>query len=524
MKDPLSYQHPVDVIQNIQTHISSVYLTGKYVYKIKKAINFGFLDFSTLSKRKKYCEEEIILNKRISPELYLEVVPIVKSKENKIQVNGKGQIVEYAVKMIQFPQKTMMSYLLQKNQVTKNHIDSIVEILISFYKNQKSSLEILSYGKKENIEKNIMENFQQTTSYIGRTIENKQYDRIKKFNEFFLKNSNELFNDRMEENYIKSCHGDLHSGNIIIWNDEIKIFDCIEFNKRFQYIDTASDIGFLAMDLDFLNKPFLSCYLIDKFQSNYGDNSILNILNFYKSYRAYVRGKVEGFRLDDFGIPQNLKDKILHKTKRYYLLSEYYITLCYLNLQKKHPLLFLICGLTGSGKSTLSLKLSIDYHADIVSTDIIRKKIEGIDYYERHHDKPDTGLYASDKREKTYTEVLNISHELLKRKRNVIIDATFQKNSHRKMVIDLARSANATLVMIQCVSTDKLVKKWLDERRKTNSISDGRWEIYQLQKDLFEPFEAEEQVIVIDMSKDNFKDYFRGFQTILHTIMKLEDL
>jgi len=524
MKNPSSYTHPVSSVQQIQTHISSVFLTGKFVYKIKKKVDFGFLDFSTLEKRKHFCDEELLLNNRLSPGLYLDVVPISETKDNKIIVDSSDNIIEYAVKMKQFPQEKIMVEQLKKNNVRKYHIDQIIKTLTGFYENQEITDEIRSYGKKIKIEQNIIENFQQTESFIDRTIPESQYKKIQSYNQLFLDESDEMFLQRMKHDCIKPCHGDLHSGNIVIWDDRINIFDCIEFNKRFQYIDIVSDIGFLAMDLDVQNHPFLSSYFIDKYMENNHDSTLLNLLNFYKSYRAYVRGKVQGFQLNDDHIPQKQKDKIIKHTHIYFSLSEYYISLSYLQLKKKRPIIFLVGGLTGTGKSTLAQKLSIDYNGRVINTDIVRKQLEGIKPYERHHDKPDTGLYKTKKREKVYEKVLEIASEKLSNDQNVIIDATFQKRKHRKAVEDLSHKYHANLIMINCVNTDEQVKEFLEHRMKTNSISDGRWEIYLSQKKTFEPFEEHENAIEYDMSEKDFEKRFNMFQNILNRIYELEEL
>ena len=524
MNEPSSYPHSVSSIEQIQTHISSVFLTGKFAYKIKKSVDFGFLDFSTLEKRKYFCEEELRLNKRLSPDLYLEVVPISLVNKDKVKVSNTDNIIEYAVKMKQFPQDYIMSELLNSRQVDRYEIDQIINTLVDFYKKQKVTDEIRSYGKKIAVERNIKENFQQTESFIDLTIPKTQYQKIKYYNQVFFDKSDNLFDERIKSDYIKSCHGDLHSGNIVIWNDEIYIFDCIEFNKRFQYIDIASDIGFLAMDLDVKNHPFLSSYLINQYRKINYDPTFLNILNFYKSYRAYVRGKVQGFQLNDDHIPKRQKETIIDSIETYFSLAEYYISLSYLLIKKQRPILILIGGLTGTGKSTLAQKLSVDYNGVVVNTDVVRKQIQGIDLYECHHDKPNTGLYEISKRERTYDQVLSIASDELNQKHNVILDATFQKKKHRKSVENLASRFNACLVMINCISTDEQVNQFLEQRQKTQSISDGRWEIYLSQKETFEPFEDNEQAISFDMSEFDFKKRIRMFQVILKNIYKMEDL
>ena len=346
------------------------------------------------------------------------------------------------------------------------------------------------------------------------------YCTIKYANEQFLKNADKIFSNRCDNGYITSCHGDLHSGNIVI-NDHICIFDCIEFNKRFRFIDIASDIGFLAMDLDYQNEPFLSSYLINEYIRKNRDDSIYSVLNFYKSYRAYVRGKVAGFQLNDCHIPKKNKKKVIDTAAKYFSLSEYYITLCSISKNINHPLIFLVFGLTGTGKSTISQKLSIDYNAEVINTDVVRKQLAGIDQYEQHLDKPDTGLYAENQQMKTYEKVLEIAETSLQNHKNIVLDATFQRRIHREEVEALARKYEAHLIRIQCISPDEMVKKWLDERIKTKTVSDGRWEIYLHQKKMFECCNDDEDHIKVDLSKGSYNQRFHYFKSIQQKIEML---
>jgi hypothetical protein len=254
LKNPSTYGPNIKSVDVLQTHISFVALTGKYAYKVKKPVNFGFLDFSILDKRKHYCEEELRLNKRLCPDLYLDVVAFTM-KNNHLEINGDGETVEYAVKMKEFPQQNIMTKLLEKDEINEENIDIICDILVDFYKKDKHTSEIDQYGMIEYIKKNTDENFEQTLSCIGSTISKDVYNFIKDTTNKFLQNKKETFQNRIQDGYIHDCHGDLHSGNIVITGKDVCIFDCIEFNKRFRYSDAASDIGFLAMDLDYQGQP-----------------------------------------------------------------------------------------------------------------------------------------------------------------------------------------------------------------------------------------------------------------------------
>ncbi len=324
IRKPSLYEKNIKNVSVIQTHISYVVLTGKYVYKFKKPVNFGFLDFSTLEKRKYFCEEELRLNKRLCPELYLDVVSINK-KNNDFELNGSEEVIDYAVKMKEFPQEKIISNLIKKDKIDKKLIEKICDVLVDFYKKSDRSKEIDSFGAVKIVKKNTDENFEQTESAIGVTISKDVFDFIKNKTNVFLKNNKDVFDKRIADGFICDCHGDLHTGNIVVLNDKVCIFDCIEFNQRFRYSDIASDIAFLAMDLDYQGYPDLSSYLIKKYVEKSGDLGIFTVLNFYKCYRAYVRGKVTSFILNDPAVASDKKIQAKKTAQRYFELAYSYI-------------------------------------------------------------------------------------------------------------------------------------------------------------------------------------------------------
>jgi len=509
LKNPKFYGPHVKSVEVLQTHISYVALTGGFAYKIKKPVNFGFLDFSTLEKRKYFCEEERRLNKRLCPDIYLDVLPITQMN-NELELDGKGKIVEYVLKMREFPQEQIMTNLLKQGKIDEETINHICSILVDFYNSQEQLDEITKYGELKSVKQNIDENFDQTKSVTDITIPKNIYLYIKEANTKFFERKKDIFGHRLKEGRIKDCHGDLHSGNIVVADEKIHIFDCIEFNKRFRFCDVASDIAFLAMDLDYLNKPYLSSYFIQKYVEKSNDKDIFDVLNFYKSYRAYVRGKVNGFQLSDPNIDKIRKNNIIETAKKYFDLSHYYASLFSLDLHKTKPLLFLICGLSGTGKSTVAMKIAVDYDAQQINTDIIRKEIAGIDKFERHHDKPNTGLYDPKNVDYTYEKVIEKASELLKKGENVVLDATFQKKKYREMAHHIAAKNHVNLAIIQCICPDDVVKKRLEQRLKKKSVSDGRWEIYLEQKKTFEPFESDENYFEMDTSNESY-EYRTGF-------------
>ncbi|OGN95057.1 MAG: hypothetical protein A2Z75_02715 [Chloroflexi bacterium RBG_13_50_10] len=320
---PETYPHHPQKVELAQTQMSFLFLTGDYVYKVKKPVDLGYLDYTTLEKRLFFCRQEIELNKRLCPDAYLEVVPIV-SRQGQINLGGKGEIIEYAVKMKQLPADRMMDKLLPQDLVTEDMVVRIAEKLAAFHDKARTSPDISAYGKLEAITINTDENFAQTEKYIGVSITAQKYHRIKVYTDNFTESNKSLFDKRVKDGRIRDCHGDLHAAHVCISNG-IYIYDCIEFNDRFRYGDVASEVAFLAMDLDRFQRADLSQAFVNAYVRLSRDKELPQLLNFYKCYRAYVRGKVASFMLDDPHIPEEEKTSALAAARRYFELAESYI-------------------------------------------------------------------------------------------------------------------------------------------------------------------------------------------------------
>ncbi len=318
---PEAYDEEVGQIELVQTHISFVFLTKNFVYKMKKAVDLGFLDFTTLEKRRFFCEKELELNRRLCGDMYIEVVPINKS--NVIKIKGEGETVEYAVKMKKMPQEKMMNKLLEENKIDSKLIDRIAKIIAEFHSKAETNERVSEFGSLEIIETNWNENFEQTREFVGETIDMNDFKLINEGINDFMNRNVPFFEKRMAEGRVRDCHGDIHSGNIFV-TDQIYIFDAIEFNERFRYSDVASDIAFLAMDLDFKERADLSNFLIERYIEYSGDQELTELLPFYKCYRAYVRGKVTSFKLKDPNVSSEEKKAAIEEAKAYFKLATTY--------------------------------------------------------------------------------------------------------------------------------------------------------------------------------------------------------
>jgi aminoglycoside phosphotransferase family enzyme len=320
---PEAYLEATEHVELVQTQMSFVFLADKFVYKIKKPVNLGYLDYTTLESRRLYCHREVELNQRLCPDTYHGVVAITRDRGG-YRLGGQGEPVEYAVKMSRLPADKMMDVRLKSTEVTTEMISRLADKIAAFHRQAETNEEISTFGKIDTIRQNTDENFSQTKKYISRTISKHHYQQIKEYCHSFISENISLFEKRVKENRIRDCHGDLHTAHICFENS-ICIYDCIEFNDRFRYCDVASEIAFLAMDLDLYRRHDLSLRFTNAYINHSRDKEIKDLLGFYKCYRAYVRGKVESFKLDDPHISQEDKTRVLTIAWRYFELAESYI-------------------------------------------------------------------------------------------------------------------------------------------------------------------------------------------------------
>ena len=319
LSDPSVYPHKPQSVRVLQTHISVVFIADDLVYKIKKPVNFGFLDFTTLEKRRFFCQQEVVLNSRFSKNLYLGVVAIYEGPSG-VNLRGDGEEIEAAVLMRRVHESQTMQKMLEDERITPEILDRIADRLAYFHSQAATNAEITSFGSAEVIYQNLRENFEQTKPYIRRTIKDRTHEEVSRLAMSFLESHKGLFQQRMRQGFIRDCHGDLHLDHVVIV-DGIMLYDCIEFNDRFRYGDTASDLAFLLMDLDFRGYPAFSERISKRYAASSGDREVLQLLPFYKSYRAFVRGKVLGFTLDEAEISSEEKESARAMAGDYFRLA-----------------------------------------------------------------------------------------------------------------------------------------------------------------------------------------------------------
>jgi uncharacterized protein len=504
----------------IQTHISIVVLTGEYVYKFKKNVNFGFLDFSTFQKRKFYSEKELLLNKRFAPDLYLGLSYIsYDSKTQEYFLEGDShQIIEYAVKMKEFPQDRIMMELLQQNKVTQEDIIRIAQDLAKLYQKIPFSDDIASYGKLDSLKVNTDENFSQTKDFSVSILTKEQYKFIKNKNDFFYDYYSYLFDERIKEKKVIECHGDLHSGNICLIDKEVFIFDCIEFNERFKNSDICADIAFLAMDLDFYGKEDFSNILIEEYLKCSKDYNLLKVLNYYKCYRAYVRGKVSGFMLSDPTITEEKKKAITKIAKRYFTLAQDYSKKILYRYSSKKPFIIMMSGFSGSGKSFIGKRLSEFFNMDYLTTDDIRKKLFSIPKDKKCIVEEGTCMYTVDNRYKVYDEMFKLGKKAIESGKSVVIDGTFLKEELRQNLYSTFEGYNIFILNVKI--EDDIAKKRIEKRAKEkNNPSDAHWDVYLKQKENFEEIKEFKDNIIIRLDGNDNLSYEKAYDEIIKKLI-----
>lgn len=483
LRKPSAYPVHTGAVELIQTHISWLLLTDTHVFKLKKPVNFGFLDFSTLELRHFYCHEELRLNRRLCPDIYEQVIALRETEEGAGFI-GDGKVIDYAVMMKRLPAERMLDRLVDYGSVTVDEICLVARKISGFHAAAATSPHIAEFGSLDHILFNWQENFTQALQFHATTLPPTVRENIRSYVESFAEANRTLFAKRVEQGFIRDCDGDIHLGNICLMMDSsVYIFDCIEFNERFRYSDTAADIAFLLMDLDFHRRPDLADAALSAYITDSGDTDLVHLVTFYKVYRAVVRGKVESLMLLDAGIAPVAHAAAESRATRYFRLAQGY------SLRSRLlPTLFITCGTTGCGKSTLAEQLSSELGIACFNSDTIRKQLAGLAMTEAANAPFDEGLYAGEMSNKTYCRLEHLAAAELASGHSVLVDAGFRKASDRADFADLAAAHHAEFVILSVQCPPDMQRQRLRERTaRGNSVSDGREELLDRQTAAFEP-------------------------------------
>ncbi|MEI6414069.1 MAG: AAA family ATPase [Pseudomonadota bacterium] len=427
LQNPQVYSHPVERVERIETHISTVLLAGDYAYKIKKPLDLGFLDFSTLDKRHRCCEEEIRLNRRLAPELYLDVVAITGTPASP-RLEGTGEPIEYAVKMRRFNQAELLS---RSTALDPPLMEAIAEVTAAFHATIPAAAPDSEFGEPSAVFFPMQQNFDQIRGLTDDPVRLSRLDPLEHGTQARYERLTPLLTLRKQQGFIRECHGDMHLGNITRVDGTIRLFDGIEFNPALRWIDTLNEVAFFVMDLEQAGQAGLANRFLNTYLDLTGDFEGLPLLVFYKLYRALVRAKVTAFRVHQPGLTEAERQAVWQEFDRYLTLAEYYT-------QAVPPVLILVSGVTGSGKSYLARPLAAELGALHVRSDVERKRLFGLSPLARSLSGLQTGLYTPEASARTYARLREIAAILLETGLSVVVEATFLRAGHRAVFQALA--------------------------------------------------------------------------------------
>ena len=485
LKQPGAFPDSEEAARVIETHISTVFLIGDKAYKLKKPVDFGFLDFSDLEKRHHFCEEELRLNRRLAPQLYLDVVAITGTAESP-SFDEEGPALEYAVRMRQFDQEDLFDHLLANDRLEAGLISSVGQIAASFHEQAEQSGKDSPYGTAEAVYDPMQQNFDQLRGLIDVPEKLQQLDTLEDWTKQQYEQLKPLLGERKQQGYIRECHGDMHLGNIALIDNEVAIFDGIEFNDFFRWTDVMSEIAFLTMDLDHRGAGELSNIALNTYLEVSGDYKGLPLLRFYQVYRAMVRAKVSSFRLAQEGLSDEERDSILSDYQGYIDLALHYA-------RPTDGGIILMHGYSGSGKTVISGKLASAIEGVRIRSDVERKRLNDLDALSSAGADIGAGIYSSDMTRKTYEHLRTLAEIVSKAGFMVIVDATFLAAEQRALFADL------TPQVILDIQADKedLLRNITRRGQAANDASDADAKVMEHQIENADPLRDDEPYVVM---------------------------
>ncbi|MDH3691686.1 MAG: AAA family ATPase [Gammaproteobacteria bacterium] len=482
--------------QIVETHISYILLTDRFAYKIKKSVDLGFLDFTTLEKRRFYCEEELRLNRRLAPDLYLDIVAINGTEEQPI-IDGAGAILEYAVKMRRFDRSKELDRLVSGEDISKKHIDQLAADIAEFHDQADVADPQSRFSDLSGLHNRVTQNFDQVAKCAQCLDGSSTLERLQQWTDKSLSVHAHDFENRKRYGFVRECHGDLHLGNMFLQGDRVTLFDCLEFSEDLRWIDVMSDMAFLVMDLDYRERDDLSRRLLNRYLEHSGDYAGLRILPHYLVYRAMVRAKVACIRLQQSGVDVAQQSVLAQEVRDHLGLATRYAE------GHGNTPLIVMHGVSGTGKSYLSEVLFEQVDAIRIRSDVERKRLFGRQGAEQLQDGLDEGIYAPQGTYKTYHRLLELAKVIIQSGYPVIVDATFLKHSRRAMFHELAKQLDVPFRILDLRASQAVLRERVMTRLETGADpSDADLAVLEHQCRTKDPFVADELPCAISVDTD----------------------
>jgi aminoglycoside phosphotransferase family enzyme/predicted kinase len=516
MARPDFYPERPSTVELRQTHISYVFLAGEHVYKIKKAVRFPFMDCTKLETRRHFCFEEVRLNRRLAPDIYAGVVPIMRTRTGFVLgdlADGKShdsdkrrrdadehiEAYEYAVKMRRLPDGRMLDRLVAQGSAEPKEIHLIAERLARFHRDAAAA-QGWNCGSAAAVAKMISTNLEECGRFEGHTTNPAQLNTLREYNRKFLEQHWALLNSRSRDGYVREGHGDLRCEHVCISPaGDLVIVDCVEFSERLRYADVACDIAFLAMDLDRLGAQALSEELINSYAHLTNDSQFAGLVEFYKCYRTVVRAKVESLRSIEIEVPAAERERARGLAHQYFALA-----LRYAGGKGAHAAVIVVCGAAGTGKSTLARAFGERLGFEVISSDAVRKQLAGVSPTARMRASYGAGIYTEEFTERTYEALIAEARKRLAEGRAIVLDATFRHPAERRPVVEMATQIGAPFLFVECRADDAEVLHRLRKReRQHGEVSDATADIYVRQRAYFVQLDEipERCRLIIDTSR-----------------------
>ncbi len=484
LKRPTAYPHPAQRVEVLETHISYVLLAGDFAYKVKKPVRLSFLDFSTLEKRRFYCEEELRLNRRAAPSLYLDVVPVGGEPP---AFGSAEEPLEYAVKMRRFPQEGLLDHLAREHRLAPAHVDAFAAAVARMHVSAPRAPDEDAALAIERATRPALDNLLDIGALEPAAAVRASLNALAAWTRDESERLRQRFALRHGDGFVRECHGDLHLGNAVLADGEVVPFDAIEFEPAFRWIDVMSDVAFAAMDLHAHGEGALAARFVNRYLEETGDYGGARMLRFYMVYRAMVRAKVARIRMHQPRI----------STSQYGEAQSGFFEHVRLALKLARPAppaLVVMHGLSGSGKTVASERLVEALGAVRIRSDVERKRLHGLGAAARTDSPPGGGLYAAETTRRTYAHLAVLAHEVLAAGLPAIVDASFLHRADRMRFQDVARAAGAVFQIASCVAPPEVLERRVAERaRAAADASEADAAVLELQRRSAEPLDDEER-------------------------------